>query len=53
MWIIFDQNKKQREEGNTHKRYYERDFTSPKASKRKKGSQSRKKNYHWHKENSL
>ena len=53
LWIIFDQNKKQREEGNTHKRYYERDFTSPKASKKKKGSQSRKKNYHWYKENTL
>ena len=66
LWIIFDQNKKQREEGNGTQGYYERHqpdavdmdgignqgrFTNtpkPKAKKRKIGSQSRMKNYHWH-----
>lgn len=63
LWIIFDQNRKQREEGNGTQGYYERHqpdsidmdgmgnqgripYTPrPKATKRKKGSQSRMKNY--------
>ena len=63
LWMIFDQNKKQREEGNGTQGYYERhqpddidmdgmgnqgrfNYTPrPKAPKRKKGSQSRMKNY--------
>lgn len=53
LWMIFDQNKKQRQEGNGSKGYYERDYTSSKAPKTKRGSQSRKKNYSWHNENSF
>ena len=64
LWIIFDQNRKQREEGNGTKGYYERHqpdnvdmdgmgnqgrfpaYQRPtKAPKRKKGSQSRMKDY--------
>ena len=63
LWIIFDQNRKQREEGNGTLGYYERHQPDsididgmgnqgrvpysrrPKAPKRKKGSQSRKKDY--------
>ena len=63
LWIIFDQNKKQREEGNGSQGYYERHqpdnidmdgmgnqgripySPAAKAPKRKKGSQSRKKDY--------
>ena len=63
LWIIFDQNRKQREEGNGTQGYYERHQpddidmdgmgnqgrfnVSPrvKAPKRKKGSQSRMKDY--------
>lgn len=63
LWIIFDQSKKQREEGNGTMGYYERHqpdsidmdgmgnqgrmpyMPRPKAPKRKKGSQSRMKNY--------
>lgn len=63
LWIIFDQNKKQREEGNGGLGYYERHQPDSldmdgmgnqgrvpykprtKAPKRKKGSQSRMKNY--------
>lgn len=44
-WIIFDQNKKQREEGNGTKQYYDRNYSPDKAPKRKGGSQSRSKNY--------
>ena len=53
LWMMYDQNKKQREEGNGSKQYYERDFTSPKKPKIKSGSQSRKKNYHWVKETTV
>lgn len=63
LWIIYDQNRKQREEGNGTQGYYERHqpdmidmdgignqgrvpYTPRvKAPKRKKGSQSRMKNY--------
>ena len=44
-WVMFDQNKKQREEGNGTKKYYDRNYSSNKAPKLKEGSQSRKKNY--------
>jgi|TARA_B100001093_G_scaffold456241_1_gene467081 hypothetical protein len=65
LWMIFDQNKKQREEGNGTQGYYERHQPDSidldgmgdqgripyrprvKAVKRKKGSQSRMKNYNW------
>ena len=45
MWNIFYSSKKQREEGNGTQRYYEREYVAPKSPKRKKGSQSRQKNY--------
>ncbi len=44
-WVMFDQNKKQRQEGNGTKMYYDRNYTTKKAPKRKEGSQSRRKNY--------
>jgi len=43
IWSIFYNNKKQREETNTE--YYKRTYIGPKSPKRKKGSQSRQKNY--------
>tara|TARA_R100001463_G_scaffold17250_4_gene44304 strand:- start:6579 stop:6800 length:222 start_codon:yes stop_codon:yes gene_type:complete len=53
IWNIFYQTKKQREEGNGTQEYYERNYIGPKSPKRKKGSQSRKKNYSWHNEAKL
>ena len=52
-WNIIYQNKKQREDGNGTKDYYRREYIKPKANKIKSGSQSRKKNYHWHNESKL